>query len=84
MITLISYSYQQAAAMEDKAGELTMMVRVCECLQWWLGVMRSGGCDGGHGGCQSLWMAAKDWDGDDDIKELWVAAAADEREKLFF
>ena len=29
-------------------------------------------------------MAAKDWDGDDDIKGLWVAAAADEREKLFF
>ncbi|KAK9229214.1 hypothetical protein WN944_022173 [Citrus x changshan-huyou] len=27
-------------------------------------------------------MAAKDWDGDDDIKGLWVAAAADEREKL--
>ena len=25
-------------------------------------------------------MAAKDWDGDDDIKGLWVAA--DEREKL--
>ena len=44
--------------------------------------MRSGGCDGGHGGCQSLWMATKDWDGDDDIKGSWVAAAADEREKL--
>ena len=29
-------------------------------------------------------MAAKDWDGDDDIKGLWVAAAADEREKLVF
>ena len=25
-------------------------------------------------------MAAKDWDGDDDIKGLWVAA--DERKKL--
>ena len=70
----------QAAAMEDKAGELTMMVRVCKCLQRWLGVVRIGGCDGGHGGCQSLWMVAKDWDADDDIKGLWVAA--DEREKL--
>ena len=29
-------------------------------------------------------MAAKDWDGDDDIKGMWVAAATDEREKLFY
>ena len=27
-------------------------------------------------------MSTKDWDGDDDIKGLWVAAAVDERKKL--
>ena len=27
-------------------------------------------------------MATKDWDGDDDIKGLWVAAEVDERKKL--
>lgn len=44
-----------------------------------------GGCNGSHGGCYSFWITAKDWDGDDDSKGLWmVAVATNEREKLGF